>query len=235
VRDALAARNPALATDLEPFVDGLYAPAFAGPTNVDLTRPFVVFDVSKTDDRLRPVAIAAITAHIWREARRAKRPRLLIVDEAASVLQTAEGARFLGEVARRARKHYLGLCVAVQKLSHLDESPAGRDVLQNAAAKLILSHREADTREVQRVVGVFDLSEAEKTDLLAADKGEGLLLGRGARRTVRILASEAEHELITTRRRMPDPSRVDPCGVWRVPGAGRSRVGLRGAGASGGG
>ncbi|MGH2355574.1 MAG: VirB4 family type IV secretion system protein, partial [Chloroflexota bacterium] len=195
VQARLATAAPELAERLEPFTRGLYAGPFAGPTDVDLAAPFVVFDVSRTDDRLRPVVVHALTAHVWRQVRRQRKPRLLVVDEAASVLRTPEGAKFLQEMARRARKYWLGLCVAVQELRHLDDSPAGRDVLTNAGTQLILGH---EASKLAPVVAAFGLSEAERADLLAADKGEGLLLGRASRRFVAVTASPAEHALFTT-------------------------------------
>ena len=73
-------------------------------------------------------------------------------------------------------------------------------VLTNAGTKLVLGQ---DGETIDGVTDLFRLSEAERTDLLAADKGEGLLIGRAARRFVRVTASPAEHRLITT-----DPAEV---------------------------
>jgi hypothetical protein len=69
------------------------------------------------------------------------------------------------------------------------------DVLTNAGTKLVLGQ---DGETIGPVAELFRFSEAERTDLLAADKGEGLLIGRAARRFIRVTASPAEHRLITT-------------------------------------
>jgi hypothetical protein len=118
------------------------------------------------------------------------------VDEAATVLADPAGARFMGEMARRARKHWLGLVTMVQRVDALAESPEGRDVLANAGTKLVLKH-DADTATA--VVDLFRLSPEERQDLIACDRGEGLLIARGVRRPIRVLASPEEHRLCTTR------------------------------------
>jgi hypothetical protein len=99
-------------------------------------------------------------------------------------------------MARRCRKYWLGLCVAVQRLDHLRTSPAGLDVLTNAAATFLLRHR---TEDVGPVVAAFGLSEADRTDLVTARAGQGLFLTRAGRAFVEVLASPAEHRLYTTR------------------------------------
>jgi conjugal transfer ATP-binding protein TraC len=88
---------------LERFVEGsLSAGLFAGPTNVELDRPFVVFQVRDLAEELRPLAIHLIASWVWTRVRRQRRPRLLIVDEAWSLLRFPEGGAFLSAMARRA-------------------------------------------------------------------------------------------------------------------------------------
>jgi hypothetical protein len=99
-------------------------------------------------------------------------------------------------MARRARRYRLGLCVAVRELRHLDDRPAGKDVLTNAGTQLILEH---DAKKIGPAMGAFGLSEAERADLPTADKGEGLQIGRAPRRFVKVTTAPAEHRRVTTR------------------------------------
>ena len=129
-----------------------------------------------------------------------RRAELLYPDRAAIVDepdQPAEswGTITYGEMARRARKYYLALITIVQNVAHLEGNAAGLDVLTNAGTKLVLGQ---DGETIGPVAELFRLSEAERTDLLAADKGEGLLIGRASRRFVRVTASPEEHRLTTT-------------------------------------
>jgi hypothetical protein len=119
----------------------------------------------------------------------------LIVDEAATLLAHPAGGAFLAEIARRARKYYLGLVTVTQKVTDLTGCEHGDTVLANAAMKLLLKQTSdiidaADAR--------FRFTWEERRWLLGAGKGEGLLLAGAERHQLRILASRAEHRLITT-------------------------------------
>ena len=66
------------------------------------------------DPDLRPIGIYLIADYIWSQVRRNRRPRMLLIDEAWSLMQHEEGAKFLASMARRARKYYLGLTTVTQ-------------------------------------------------------------------------------------------------------------------------
>ena len=191
-QDAVAA---GLAGRLHRYVHGSLAGLFAGPTNVALDRPFVVFSIQRLEPELRPLAIHLITTFVWGQVRRARRPRLLVVDEAWSVLQYREGGAFLAGLARRARKYYLGLVTISQSATDFLATAAGRAVLANAALKLLMKQ---DGGSVDQLVALFDLTAGERQLLLAAGKGEALLLAGGARVPLQVEASAAEHRLVTT-------------------------------------
>jgi type IV secretory pathway VirB4 component len=187
--------SKSLAMRLERYVGGSLAGLFAGPTNVALDRSFVAFNIQSLEPELRPLGIHLITSFIWTQVRRAHRPRLLIIDEAWSLLQYPEGGAFLAGMARRARKYYLGLVTITQDVADFLESEHGRTVLANAALKLLLKQ---DSATIEPVVSAFGLSPAERQFLLGAGKGEGLFFARGGHVALRIEASPAEHRLATT-------------------------------------
>jgi conjugal transfer ATP-binding protein TraC len=185
-----------LAVRLERYVDGsLSAGLFAGPTNVGLDRPLVVFQIRDLADELRPLAIHLIAGWVWARVRRDRRPRLLLVDEAWSLLRFPEGGAFLAAMARRARKHYLGLVTITQQVADLADGGHGESILANAAQVLLLKQR-AET--IDAAAARFRLTPDERQLLLGADKGEGLLLLRGNRVPLQVVASRAEYRLATT-------------------------------------
>jgi type IV secretory pathway VirB4 component len=189
-----------LATRLERYVQGSLAGLFSAPTDVALgqgkegTR-FVVFNVQSLEPELRPIGIHLITSFVWNQVRRQRRPRLLIIDEAWSLVQDPEGGAFLARMARRARKYYLGLVTITQDVADFLDSEQGRTVLGNAALKLLLKQ---DSTTIDPVVGAFQLSPEERQLLLGAGKGEGILFARGSHLVLRIEASPVEHRLATT-------------------------------------
>jgi hypothetical protein len=176
-------------------VDGSLAGLFAGPTNVALDRHFAVFNIQALEPELRPLGIHLITNYIWNGVRRSQRPRLLIIDEAWSLVQYPEGGRFLAMLARRARKYYLGLLTITQDVGDFLDTEHGRTVLANAATKLLMKQ---DGSTIESIVTAFGLSAEERQFLLGAGKGEGLLFARGTHLGVRVEASPAEHRLATT-------------------------------------
>jgi conjugal transfer ATP-binding protein TraC len=185
-----------LAARLHRYVAGSLAGGLlGGQTNVALNRRLVVFNIQKLEEELRPIAMHLIANFVWNRVRRERRPRLLVIDEAWSLLRYAEGGEFVSGMARRARKYYLGLVTITQDVADFVRSEHGRAVLVNAAMKLLLKQ---DATTVDAVSEAFQLSTEERQYLLGASKGEGLLFARGARLALSIEASAAEHRLATT-------------------------------------
>ena len=178
------------------YVSGsLGAGLFAGPTNVALNQRLVVFNIQQLEEELRPVAIHMIASFVWNRVRSQRRPRLLVIDEAWTLLRYPEGGAFISGLARRARKYYLGLVTIWQKVGDLTGSEHGETVLTNSDMKLLLKQSDeiidaADAR--------FRFTPSERRFLLGALKGEGLLFARGGRWPIKIEASPAEHRLATT-------------------------------------
>ncbi|MDQ6670323.1 MAG: hypothetical protein M3069_06160, partial [Chloroflexota bacterium] len=117
------------------------------------------------------------------------------IDEAWSLLRFAEGGAFVAAMARRARKYYLGLVTITQQVADLSGDGHGETILSNAAQVLLLKQK-ADT--IDAATARFRLTADERQLLLGADKGEGLLLVRGNRIPLQVVASKAEYRLATT-------------------------------------
>jgi conjugal transfer ATP-binding protein TraC len=184
-----------VAARLQRYVEGSLAGLFSAPTDVALDRRLVVFNIQGLEPELRPLGIHLITSFVWNQVRRSRRPRLLIIDEAWSLVQYPEGGAFLASMARRSRKYYLGLVTITQDVADFLGVDHGRTVLANAALKLLMKQ---DAAIIDPVVGAFRLSDEERRFLLAAGKGEGLFFARGSHVALKVEASPAEHRLATT-------------------------------------
>ncbi len=208
-----------LAARLRRYVSGSLAGGlFAGQTNVALNRRLVVFNLQTLEEELRPLAMHLIANFVWNRVRRERRPRLLVIDEAWSLLRYPEGGAFISGMARRARKYYLGVVTITQDAADFLRSDHGRAVLVNAAMKLLLKQ---DSTTVDAVADAFQLTPEERQYLLGAGKGEGLLFARGARLALTIEASPAEHRLATTapRELAERAAQAAANGVVHAPGA----------------
>ena len=84
-----------------------------------------VFDLRLLEPELRPAAAMVCTETVWAAAAQDPKPRLLVVDEVWSIMQHPEGAAFMVSMAKRARKHRLGLQFITQDVQDLQgPSPA---------------------------------------------------------------------------------------------------------------
>ena len=163
-----------------------------------------VFDLHLLEPELRPAAAMVCTETVWAAAAQDPRPRLLVVDEVWSIMQHPEGAAFMVSMAKRARKHRLGLQFITQDVQDLlseDSSRtitghSGRALLQNAAFKLLLQQ---DAAAIATVGEAFDLPVELQRWLLSCPRGDGLLLARGNRFPIRIEATPEETEVIEWR------------------------------------
>jgi type IV secretory pathway VirB4 component len=184
-----------LADRLERYVDGSLGQVFSSPTSVDLDRPFVVFNLRDLESELRPLGVYLIADYIWRQVRASRKPRMLLIDEAWSLMQHTEGASFLASMARQARKHYLGLTTVTQDVEDFLGAPEGHTVLANSSVQLLMRQ---DSSTIEAVSQTFRLSSGEREFLLSCRKGEGLFFACGNHIALRVEASPMEHALATT-------------------------------------
>lgn len=206
-----------LAARLAPFVSGSHAGLFNGPTTAQPVGHLVVFALRELPEEVRAAAMLLTLDAIWRRITTGvggARRHLVVVDEAWLLMRQSEGARFLFRLAKSARKHWCALAVVTQDADDVLACPLGRAVVANAATQLLL--RQAP-QAMDQIADAFRLSQGERSFLLAARRGEALLLaGPRHRAALTCLASDQEHTLITTDpaelAEVPDPD-PDPAGT----------------------
>lgn len=185
-----------LAARIEKFVRGSFVGIFDKQTNVDLNNPFTVFSVKDLQDVLRPIAMFVILDYVWTRVKKDVKKRLLVVDEAWHMMRYADSAQFLWSVVKRARKYYLGLTTITQDVEDFLAQDIGKAILTNSALQLLLKQSPA---AIDKIADVFYLSQGEKQLLLAANVGEGIFFAGPHHAPIRVVASDAEHKLISTK------------------------------------
>lgn len=116
--------------------------------------------------------------------------RLVVVDEAWTLLRDEVGARFLFRLAKAARKRRAGLVVVTQDAADLLATDLGQAVAANAATQILM--RQAP-QAIDPITAAFGLTSDEARMLLTAPRGHGLLLGASHRVGFRAVASPREH------------------------------------------
>jgi hypothetical protein len=132
---------------------------------------------------------------IWTKIRKDKRKRLLIVDEAWYMMQSPDSANFMYSIAKRARKYYLGLTTITQDVADFLNNDMGKAIISNSSMQILMKQSPSSVDKLQ---AVFNLSDGEKNFLLSCDRGQGLFFAGANHVGIQIIASQAEHELITT-------------------------------------
>jgi conjugal transfer ATP-binding protein TraC len=184
-----------LAFRLERFIKGSLAGIFTSQTNLNLDNPMTVFSVRDLADQLRPLAIYLILDYIWTRIRTKLKKRLLIVDEAWYMMKNPDSAAFITEMAKRARKYYLGLTTITQDVEDFLGVDQGREIISNSSIQILLKQAPS---AIDQIGQIFNLSEGEKRLLLSAGVGQGLFFAGPTHVAMRVVASPEEHLLITS-------------------------------------
>lgn len=184
-----------MAVRLKKYTSGTFSGFLNMPTNVSLDNNLIVFSIRDIEEELRPVAMYSVLNYIWTSARRTQKKRLLIVDEAWWLMKYDIGGDFLFNIAKRARKYYLGLVTISQDVPDFLSSPKGKAIITNSSMQILMKQSPTAIEVVQQA---FNLTDAEKYYLLEARVGLGLLFVDQDHIGIRVVSSYAEDQIITS-------------------------------------
>lgn len=180
---------------LEKYISGSLAGVFNSPTNIKLTNRLVVFDIKDMPNNLRPIMMLIISNFVQNQVKAQPEKRLLVIDEGWLLLEHEQSARFVAGLVRRARKYYLGVSIISQQANDFLHSDYGRAIASQSALRILMRQ---DTTTIKNVVSEFNLSGFEENLLLTCGRGEALIIADQNHVSVKVVASDKEHPLITT-------------------------------------
>lgn len=184
-----------LAQRLQKYTVGTYSGIFNKPTNVDMQTGLMVFSIRDLEDALRPIAMYIILNFIWARVRSQLKKRMLVIDEAWTMMQHDDSAKFLFGLVKRARKYYLGIVTITQDVEDFIKSPYGKPVVTNSSMQLLLKQAPS---AVEILAKVFNLTEGERYMLLNSGVGQGLFFAGLKHVAIQIIASYTEDKIVTT-------------------------------------
>ncbi len=184
-----------MAQRIAKYVTGTYAGVFNKETNVTLDTGLMIFSVRDLEDELRPVAMYIILNYIWNRVRSSLKKRILVIDEAWSLMQHEDSAKFLFGLVKRARKYYLGVTTITQDVEDFVSSPYGKPIITNSSLQLLLKQSPS---AIEPLAKVFNLTEGEKYMLLNSGVGQGLFFAGLKHVAIQIIASFTEDKIVTT-------------------------------------
>ncbi|MFD3596408.1 PrgI family mobile element protein [Nocardia sp. NPDC058640] len=207
LREQLLALDSAVGADiaaaLAPYTGtGAFAGLIDGPTTTVPDGGLVVLSLRELPEELKTIGtLLALDVTARRVANPAtRRPRQVTVDEAWLLMRQPIGAEFLLKAAKSFRKSWAGLTVATQDCADVLSTDIGKAIVANSATQILL--RQA-SQAIDEVAGAFKLSDGERTMLLTAGRGVGLLSTGTHRAAFATLASAVENDLITS-----DPNEI---------------------------
>ncbi|MBN1157631.1 ATP-binding protein [Candidatus Woesearchaeota archaeon] len=164
-------------------------------TQINFDNRFVCFNIGSLPKQVKPVMMYLILDYVFMRMKGSQRRKLLVIDEAWSMLQTAEESSYIFEIVKTCRKYNLGLLMITQDVADLVSSRAGHAVLANSSYTFLLRQKPAI---ISNVVKTFNLSQAERDFLVSATLGSGILILENEHQELEVIASPEEHKLITT-------------------------------------
>ena len=177
------------------YTDGTFSGLINSPTTVETRNQLVVFSVRDLEDELRPIAIYTIVNYIWNVVRSETKKRILTIDEAWWLMQHEDSAKFIFALVKRCRKYYLGVTTITQDVNDFLGSSYGQAIVNNSSLQILLKQSPSAVDLIQKT---FNLTDGEKYLLLESGVGEGIFFAGRNHAAIKVVASYAEDQIITT-------------------------------------
>jgi type IV secretory pathway VirB4 component len=186
---------------------GAFGGLVDGRTNVDTSKPFIVFDTRDVNEpRLERIAVYMLAEFIRRSAADCKKKNIrlaAIIDEASTLMRFAAGARLLDDLSRRSRHYGMMLVSITQQLKDFfHQSKQADSVVKNAHMKILLRQDASDLALLKETLRLKDAEVAAVAQFDRSDekrKDSHALLIVGARHgTVRLVPSPQDYWVCTS-------------------------------------
>ena len=147
-----------------------------------------------TDTNIRNALFFNILKYAWSLCLDPDRNTVLTVDEAHVLLSSdnTQGAEFLAQVQRRARKYNTGTIIITQQPSDFTSSyvlTQGKAIFDNASYYLVMGLKKQAVTDLSKLI---DLNENEIDSIKKYDQGEALFVCGDKRMRIKVVVSEAE-------------------------------------------
>ncbi|MBM3308942.1 MAG: DUF87 domain-containing protein [Candidatus Altiarchaeales archaeon] len=165
-------------------------------TRMNLNNRMISFDIRDAPDVGKGTLMFLILEYVYTQMKKSKTRKMLVIDEAWTVLSSGEQSEYILRLVKTCRKFNLSLVMLTQDVEDVLSSRAGRAVLTNTATKFLIKQ---DTSVLEEVVKQFNLNNAEKRFMKIATTGRALLIAENTRIPIYIQSSPEEHRIITTK------------------------------------
>lgn len=180
------------------------AKTFNQHTNVDLSNPYTVLDISELTGDLLTVGMFVALDFVWDKAKEDRtKEKAIFIDEIWQLVGAGSNslaAEFCLEIFKIIRGYGGAAIAATQDLNDffaLENGKYGKGIINNAKTKIILN---LEDDEAVRVQDALKLTDTEISNITRFERGNGLISTNSNHITVEFKASQLEKQLITTDR-----------------------------------
>ena len=180
------------------------AKTFNQHTNVDLSNPYTVLDISELTGDLLTVGMFVALDFVWDKAKEDRtKEKAIFIDEIWQLVgagSNSMAAEFCLEIFKIIRGYGGAAIAATQDLNDffaLENGKYGKGIINNAKTKIILN---LEDDEAVRVQDALKLTDTEISNITRFERGNGLISTNSNHITVEFKASQLEKQLITTDR-----------------------------------
>ena len=144
-----------LVIKVEPYTIGSQD-IFAHETNIDLTAPFIIFNIKHLDDRLKAFAMKVILDQVWKQvvSYQNKLTIHLYFDELQLNFDTEQNASWFFKLWSRIRKYGAVTTGITQNVGTLLEKSAGQKMISNSEFIVLLRQKLVDMDHLKRVIKI---------------------------------------------------------------------------------
>ena len=174
--------------------------SFNGQTNVNLNNEFIVFGLEKMKNELRPLGLYMAMDFVWSKIRQDPLTnKALFVDEWWALGIDPVCAEYSMQISKLIRAYHGAFIPCTQQLKDImavNNGQYGEALLGNCATRILMRTEENDSINVQRLL---NLTETEREQIVNfKGKGNALFMTGNTKLTIKFVASQMEHALITT-------------------------------------
>jgi type IV secretory pathway VirB4 component len=175
IKDQPEKEAEGIALSLEMYIEGGLS-VFANPTNVDIQKRFVVYDIRDLGKQLKTMGMLIVLDQIWNritQNRAIGRRTWIFIDEIYLLFQNEYSANYLFELYKRARKWGAIPTGITQNVEDLLISDMARRMLSNSEFVVMLNQASSDREELAHLLNISSRQLSHVTNVGA---GEGLIL-----------------------------------------------------------
>ena len=170
---------------------------FDGHTTLRRDSDFIVFNIKElmnSDTNVRNALFFNILKYAWGLCLDSSVDTVLMVDEAHVLLgdSNVQGADFLAQVQRRARKYNTGTIIITQQPSDFSNPQVitqGKAIFDNASYYLVMGLRKQAAEDLALLI---DLNESEKESIKRYSQGEALFVCGNRRMRINVAVTNEE-------------------------------------------